>query len=156
MEIQNGAVAKSYMTNGLVVYGEIFEHFLIYYEALPHMWLCNCSTLNFLIYEENLIFFFISVTAYNIWSSMQYLVSVEEYTWHTVCTITVYFPTFIYCVVNQVIEQRCFYVPLLCLQAVRQQGGIFITKKGCWLKDSRRQDLDFLLKTWSSSSINFS
>ncbi len=29
-EIQNGAVAKSYMTNGLLVYGEIFAHFLIY------------------------------------------------------------------------------------------------------------------------------
>ncbi len=25
------------------------------------MWLCNCSTLNFLIYEENSLFFFISV-----------------------------------------------------------------------------------------------
>ncbi len=29
-EIQNGAVAKSYMTNGLIIYGEIFSHFLIY------------------------------------------------------------------------------------------------------------------------------
>ncbi len=29
-EIQNGAVAKSYMTNGLLIYGEIFVHFLIY------------------------------------------------------------------------------------------------------------------------------
>jgi hypothetical protein len=29
-EIQIGAVAKSYMTNGLLTYGEIFEHFLIY------------------------------------------------------------------------------------------------------------------------------
>ena len=28
--IQNGAVAKSYMTNGLTIYGEIFVHFLIY------------------------------------------------------------------------------------------------------------------------------
>ncbi len=25
-EIQNGAVAKSYMTNGLLIYGEIFAH----------------------------------------------------------------------------------------------------------------------------------
>jgi hypothetical protein len=60
-EIQNGAVAKSYMTNGLLIYGEIFAHFLIYEEALPHIWLSTCSTLNFLIYEENLIFFLISV-----------------------------------------------------------------------------------------------
>ncbi len=29
-EIQNGAVAKSYMTNGLLRYGEILAHFLIY------------------------------------------------------------------------------------------------------------------------------
>ena len=29
-EIQSGAVAKSYMTNGLLIYGEIFAHFLIY------------------------------------------------------------------------------------------------------------------------------
>jgi hypothetical protein len=36
-EIQNGAVAKSYMTNGLLIYGEIFPHFLIYWEALPHI-----------------------------------------------------------------------------------------------------------------------
>jgi hypothetical protein len=27
-EIQSGAVAKSYMTNGLLIYGEIFAHFL--------------------------------------------------------------------------------------------------------------------------------
>jgi hypothetical protein len=29
-EIQNGEVAKSYMTNGPLIYGEIFAHFLIY------------------------------------------------------------------------------------------------------------------------------
>jgi hypothetical protein len=29
-EIQNGAVAKSYMTNGLLIYGKIFVHFLKY------------------------------------------------------------------------------------------------------------------------------
>ncbi len=29
-EIQDGAVAKSYMTHGLLIYGEIFAHFLIY------------------------------------------------------------------------------------------------------------------------------
>ncbi len=45
------------MTNGLLIYGEIFAHFPIYQEALPHLWLSNCSNLNFLIYEENLIFF---------------------------------------------------------------------------------------------------
>jgi hypothetical protein len=29
-EIQNGAVAKSQMPNGLLIYGEKFAHFLIY------------------------------------------------------------------------------------------------------------------------------
>ncbi len=29
-KIQNGAVAKSYRTNGLLIYGEIFAHFPIY------------------------------------------------------------------------------------------------------------------------------
>jgi hypothetical protein len=29
-EIHNGAVAKSYVTNGLLIYGEILAHFLIY------------------------------------------------------------------------------------------------------------------------------
>jgi hypothetical protein len=29
-EIQSGGVAKSYMTNGLLIYGEIFAQFLIY------------------------------------------------------------------------------------------------------------------------------
>jgi hypothetical protein len=29
-EIQNGAVEKSYLTNGLLIYGEIFADFLIY------------------------------------------------------------------------------------------------------------------------------
>jgi hypothetical protein len=29
-DIHSGAVAKSYMTNGLLIYGEIFSHFFIY------------------------------------------------------------------------------------------------------------------------------
>jgi hypothetical protein len=29
-ESQKGAVAKSYMTNGLLIYDQIFAHFLIY------------------------------------------------------------------------------------------------------------------------------
>jgi hypothetical protein len=37
------------------------KYFPTYEEAVSHIWICNCSILNFLIYEENLIFFFISV-----------------------------------------------------------------------------------------------
>jgi hypothetical protein len=36
-KIQSGAVAKSYMTNGLLIYVEIFLHLLIYQEAPPHL-----------------------------------------------------------------------------------------------------------------------
>jgi hypothetical protein len=36
-EIQNGAVAKSYMTNGLLINGEIFVHFLIQYIRKPFL-----------------------------------------------------------------------------------------------------------------------
>ncbi len=31
---------------------------VIYEEVVSHIWLCNCSQLNFLIYEENFILFF--------------------------------------------------------------------------------------------------
>jgi hypothetical protein len=34
---QSGAVAKLYMTNGLLIYEEIFAHFRIYEEAIPHI-----------------------------------------------------------------------------------------------------------------------
>jgi hypothetical protein len=44
-----GAVARSYMTNGLLIYDKIFAHFLIFLEALPHIRLCNDSVQNFLI-----------------------------------------------------------------------------------------------------------
>jgi hypothetical protein len=36
-EIQNGAVAKSYMTNGLLKYAEILAHFLISYIRKPFL-----------------------------------------------------------------------------------------------------------------------
>ncbi len=64
-----GSVSKSYMRieEGLpyIVYEEMCKYLIIYVhvqyeEAVSHRWLCNCSLLNFLIYEENLIFFFIS------------------------------------------------------------------------------------------------
>jgi hypothetical protein len=41
---------------------KIFVHFLIYWEALPHIYITfTRSHLNYLIYEENFVFFFISV-----------------------------------------------------------------------------------------------
>ncbi len=36
-EIQNGAVEKSYMTNGLLLYGDIFAHFLTYSIRKPFL-----------------------------------------------------------------------------------------------------------------------
>ncbi len=53
-----------YSTRGFLIYEEMRKYFPIYEEAVSHVWLCNCSTLNFLIYEENLIFFFISAGSF--------------------------------------------------------------------------------------------
>ncbi len=63
-EIQSGAVAKLYMRKGFLIYEEMRKYFPVYEEAVFHIWLCNCSILNFLIYEEKLIVFFISVLRY--------------------------------------------------------------------------------------------
>ncbi len=41
-----------------IIYEEMRKYFPIYEEAVSHIWLCNCSILNFLIYEEDFIFFF--------------------------------------------------------------------------------------------------
>ncbi len=62
---QSEAVAKSYMRKGFLIYEEMRKYFPIYEEAVSHIWLCNCFTLNFLIYEENLIFFCTSVLQEN-------------------------------------------------------------------------------------------
>ncbi len=51
--IYKGAGAKSYMR----------KSFLIYEEAVSHIWLCTRSHLNFLTEVENFIFFYISVEA---------------------------------------------------------------------------------------------
>ncbi len=48
------------MGKGFLIYEEMRKYFPIFEEAVSHIWLCNCSTLNFLIYEANLILFFIS------------------------------------------------------------------------------------------------
>ncbi len=56
-QIQSGAVIYE---EGLPIYEEMRKYFPIYQEAVSHVWLCNYSIPNFLIYEENLIFFFIS------------------------------------------------------------------------------------------------
>ncbi len=44
-----------------IVYEEMRKYFPVYEEAVSHIWLCNCSILNFPTYEKNLTFFFISV-----------------------------------------------------------------------------------------------
>ncbi len=64
-EIQNGAVAKSYMMNGFLIYKELHKYLTKYEEAVSYIWLCNCSILNFLTYEENVIVLcFISVAIF--------------------------------------------------------------------------------------------
>ncbi len=55
-EIQSGAVAKSYMWKGFLIYEEMRKYFPYARRPLA----IYDSVLNFLIYEENLIFFFVS------------------------------------------------------------------------------------------------
>jgi hypothetical protein len=59
-EIQLGSVAKSYMRKGFLICEEMHKYLVMLEEAVSHVWLCNCCILNFLIFEENLIFFLIS------------------------------------------------------------------------------------------------
>jgi hypothetical protein len=47
------------MRRGFLLYEEMRKYLTIYEEAVSHIWLCNWSLLNFLLYEE--YFFFISV-----------------------------------------------------------------------------------------------
>jgi hypothetical protein len=42
----------------------MLKYFPIYEEAVRFIEICNCSILNFLIYEENFLFFFISVVIF--------------------------------------------------------------------------------------------
>ncbi len=60
-EIQMGAVARSYMRKGFLIYEEMRKYLVIYEEAVSHIWLCHRSLLDFLSDEKNFILFFISV-----------------------------------------------------------------------------------------------
>ncbi len=53
----------SYIRKGFLIYEVMRKYLVTYEEAISHIRLCNCSLMNFLIlvYEENSIFFLISV-----------------------------------------------------------------------------------------------
>ncbi len=55
-----GSGAKSNMSKGFLIYEEMHKYLVINEEAVSHICLCIRSRLNFLIYEENFLFFFIS------------------------------------------------------------------------------------------------
>ncbi len=77
-EIQKGAVAKSYMRKGFLIYEEKRKYLFLYEEAVSHIWLCNCSLLNFLIYEENFLFFL------SVWSlNFNNIVKKLRFSWKT-------------------------------------------------------------------------
>ncbi len=65
-EIQMGAVEKSYIRRGFLIYEEMSKYLVIFEEAISHIRLCNRSSLDFLINEENLICLFISA----LWSGV--------------------------------------------------------------------------------------
>jgi hypothetical protein len=58
-EIQNGAVAKSYMRKGFLIYEEMSKY-LTKCEDIYDFATAPCI-INFLIYGENFIFFFIGI-----------------------------------------------------------------------------------------------
>ncbi len=53
---------KSYIRKGFLIYEEMRKYLTIYEKAVSHIWLWNCSTLNFLLYEEDLIFLLVYLT----------------------------------------------------------------------------------------------
>ncbi len=57
-EIHMGAVAKSDMRKGFLIYEEVRKYIPKNEDAVSHT--CNRSLQDFLIYEENFVFFFIS------------------------------------------------------------------------------------------------
>ena len=62
-EIQMGSVAKSYMRKAYLIYEEMRKNLTIFEEAVSHKWLCNRTLPNFLLNEENFLFF-LSVWGY--------------------------------------------------------------------------------------------
>ncbi len=52
-EIQMGSGDKPYMRKGFLIYEEMRKYLVIYEEAVCHIWLCNRSRLNFLIYKKS-------------------------------------------------------------------------------------------------------
>ncbi len=52
-----GSVAKSYMTKGFLIYEEMLKYLVIYEEAISHIRLCNCTSLNFLKVHKHENFF---------------------------------------------------------------------------------------------------
>ena len=54
-EIQMGAVSKSYMRKGFLIYEEMRNYLFIYEEAVSHIWICNHILLDLLIYEESFL-----------------------------------------------------------------------------------------------------
>ncbi len=63
-EFQMGPGAKSYMRKGISIYEEMRKYFTIYEEAVSHSYnSLHPIPLNFLIYEENFIVFFVSVNS---------------------------------------------------------------------------------------------
>jgi hypothetical protein len=71
-EIQMVSFANSYVMKGFLIYEEMRKYLVIYEDAVSHIWLCNCSRLNFLIYEENFLLFFYQCA--DLWSCL----SLEE------------------------------------------------------------------------------
>ncbi len=64
-----GAVSKSYVMKGFLINEEMRKYLVNFGEAVSHIWLWKRFRPDFLIYEENLISFFISVPSFRFLSA---------------------------------------------------------------------------------------
>ncbi len=80
-EIQNGAVVKSYMTNGLLLYGEIYAHFLIYSIRKPfHIYDFAAAPLRISFFMRKILFSFLSVYSSSLFCRPGYCLTSWLYT----------------------------------------------------------------------------
>ncbi len=69
---------QSHYEEGFLIYEEMRKYLVLFKEAVSHIWLCNRSRMNFVLYEENLIFFFISVVGIGRAGRTSFFVSLTE------------------------------------------------------------------------------
>ncbi len=79
-EILSGVVAMSFMRKSFLINEEMRKYLVIYEEAVSHIWLCNHSLLDFLIYEEFFLSFLSERQQLFVWSLLVFFSFGEAHT----------------------------------------------------------------------------